>query len=96
MASISEASEFIIGGAWGPKKGEAEILSARTCTPFRLDDSLVGGGLGNGEPARVMLKSHTASLGAPRVTGIKTGLSHVVTVDDRGQMRSCREALWEL
>ena len=52
--------------------------------------------MGNGEPARVMLKSHTASLGAPRVTGIKTGLSHVVTVDDRGQMRSCREALWEL
>lgn len=60
-------------------------------TVFSLDDSLVGGGLGNGEPARMMLKS--ASLGAPRVTGIKTGLSHVVTVDDRGQMRSCREAL---
>lgn len=80
MAVIDEASEFIIGGSWGPKKGDAEILSASTCTPFCLDDRLVGGGLRNREPARVMLKSHPASLGAARVTGIKTCFSYVVTV----------------
>ena len=55
-------------------------MSTSTRTPFCLDGRLVEAGLGNGESARVMLKSLPASLGAARVTGIKTCLSHVATM----------------
>lgn len=93
MAVISEASEFVIGGAWGPKRRCWDIVNKHAYTILLRWyacwgwDGERGAGQGDAEvsPSISWCCQGYRNQNLPLTCG-----------DYDGQMRSCSEALWKL